>query len=113
MGLISEAEAFPKIQARLDKVDPNNQKVVHVFKLKITQNGEVVKTMMLDLVKIKFYEGDEAAECTMVLDDVLLNDIVFRRTDGLEELKDGRLVVEGDVELLMKLKEALAGPPPS
>ncbi|CAG9800311.1 unnamed protein product [Chironomus riparius] len=113
MGLISEAEAFPKIQARLDKVDPNNQKVVHVFKLKIQQNGAIVKTMMLDLVKIKFYEGDEEAECTLVLDDALLNDIVFKRTDGMEELKDGRLVVEGNVELLMKLKEALSGPPPS
>jgi hypothetical protein len=113
MGLISEAEAFPKIQARLDKVDPANQKVVHVFKLKIKQNGEVVKTMMLDLVKIKFYEADEEAECTLVLDDVLLNDIVFKRTDGLEELKDGRLVVEGNLDLLMKLKEALSGPQPS
>lgn len=113
MGLISEAEAFPKIQARLDKVDPKNQKVVHVFKLKIKQNGEIVKTMMLDLVKIKFYEGDEEAECTLVLDDVLLNDIVFKRTDGMEELKDGRLVVEGNLDLLMKLKEALSGPPPS
>jgi ubiquinone biosynthesis protein UbiJ len=113
MGLISEAEAFPKIQARLDKVDPSNQKVVHVFKLKIKQNGEIVKTMMLDLVKIKFYEGDEEAECTLVLDDALLNDIVFRRTDGMEELKDGRLVVEGNLDLLMKLKEALSGPPPS
>jgi len=115
MGLISEEEAFPKIQARLDKVDPNqaDRKVVHVFKLKIKQNGEIVKIMMLDLVKLKFYEGDEAAECTLVLDDVLLNDIVFRRTDGLEELKDGRLVVEGDVDLLMKLKESLSGPPPS
>ncbi|KAL7049285.1 hypothetical protein ACKWTF_003651 [Chironomus riparius] len=110
-----EAEVFAKIQAVLDTVDPNkpDRKVVHVFKIKITQNGEVVKTMMLDLVKIKFYEGDDEAECTLVLDDALLNDIVFKRTDGMEELKDGRLVVEGNVELLMKLKEALSGPPPS
>lgn len=45
MGLVCE-EGFAKIRARLETVDPSNRKVVAVFKLRIKQNDEVVKTMM-------------------------------------------------------------------
>ena len=109
MGLKAETEAFPKIQARLGTVDKNNRKVVSVFKLKIRQNGAVVKTMILDLVDLKFYEGDVDADCTMIIDDQDLCDIVNKKADSSELLKQGKFQVEGKVELLKQLKEALSG----
>lgn len=106
MGLVCE-EVFPKIQARLDKVDPNNRKVVAVFKLRIKQNDEVVKVMMLDLVSVKFYEGDDAAECTITLDDQLLADIVNKKADALEALNKDLIEADGNLELLYVLKDQL------
>lgn len=106
MGLVCE-EVFPKIQARLDKVDPNNRKVVAVFKLRIKQNDEVVKVMMLDLVSVKFYEGDDEAECTITLDDQLLADIVNKKADALEALNKDLIEADGNLELLYVLKDQL------
>lgn len=110
MTLFSEAEVFAKIQAVLDTVDPNkpDRKVVHVFKIKITQNGNVVKTMMLDLVKIKFYEGDEAAECTLTMDDVTLADICLNKIETKGLVESGRVQVEGSIDLAKQLGEALS-----
>jgi hypothetical protein len=107
MGLVCE-EVFSKIQARLDKIDPNNRKVVAVFKIKIKQNDEVVKVMMLDLVAVKFYEGDDAAECTIALDDQLLADIVNRKVDAMDALNKDLIDADGNLELLHVLKEQIS-----
>lgn len=109
MGLVCE-EFFDKVQARLDKVDPNNRKVVAVFKIKIKQNDEVVKTMMLDLVAVKFYEGDVEAECTIALDDQLLADIITRKTSAMDALNKDLIEVDGNLELLHVLKEQISAP---
>lgn len=105
-----EAEVFAKIQAVLDTVDPNkpDRKVVHVFKIKITENGEVVKTMMLDLVKIKFYEGDDEAECTMTIPDDILADIVLNKAETTGLITSGKVTVDGDVELAKLLGATLS-----
>lgn len=107
MGLVCE-ESFKKIQARLDSVDPNNRKVVAIFKFKIRQDGEVVKTMMLDLVNVKLYEGDDEAECTITLDDQLLADIVDKKIEAMEALNKDLIEVEGNLELLYVLKDQIS-----
>jgi putative sterol carrier protein len=107
MSLRSD-EAFKKIEARLATVDPNNRKVVHVFKFKIKKDGAVVKTMMLDLVNVKVYEGDDAAECTIIIDDDLLADIVAKKIDAMQALNEDRVEVEGNLELLYVLKDQLS-----
>ncbi|KAG5678458.1 hypothetical protein PVAND_008130 [Polypedilum vanderplanki] len=101
-------EAFKKIEARLLTVDPNNRKVVHVFKFKVKKDGAVVKTVMLDLVKVKLYEGDDAAECTIILDDELLADIVEKKIDAMKALNEDKIEVEGNLELLYVLKDQLS-----
>lgn len=101
-------EAFEKIKARLADVDPNNRKVVHVFKFKITKDGVVVKTMMLDLVKVLVYEGDDEAECTITIDDELIADIVAKKVDAMTALNEDRVEVEGNLELLYVLKDQLS-----
>lgn len=107
MGLVCE-EGFAKIRARLETVDPNNRKVVAVFKLRIKQNDEVVKIMMLDLVNVKLYEGDDEAECTITLDDQLLADIINKTTDAMEALNKDLIDVEGNLELLYVLKDQIS-----
>lgn len=107
MGLACE-EGFNKIRARVETVDPSERKVMAVFKFQITQNGEIVKTMILDLVKLSLYEGDDEAECIMKIDDQILADILEKRTDAGEALKAGLIEVEGKTELLLVLKEQIA-----
>lgn len=107
MGL---EDTFKKIQARLDKIDPNNRKVVAVFKFRIKQNGAIVKVMMLDLVKVKFYEGDESAECTITLDAQLLADIIDRKIDARDASNKDLVEVDGNLELLHVLKEQISAP---
>jgi ubiquinone biosynthesis protein UbiJ len=107
MGLISE-EGFAKIRARIESVDPNDRKVVAVFKFKIRQDGEIVKTMILDLVNLKLYEGDDDAECTITIDDQLLADIIEKKTDAMEALNKDLIEVEGNLELLYVLKDQIS-----
>jgi len=105
-----EAEVFAKIQEVLDTVDPNkpDRKAVHVFKIKITQNGEVVKTMVLDLVNIKFYEGDDEAECTLTIPDDILVDIVLNKVETTGLITSGKVTVDGDVELAKVLGSTIS-----
>lgn len=105
MGLACD-EAFNKVRARMAKVE--NKKVQAVLKFRITQGGAVVKTMMLDLVNSKLYEGDDAAECTVKIDDQILADILAMRQDPKEALAKGLCEVEGNQSLLTILKEQVA-----
>ena len=107
MGLASD-EAFNIVRARMAAVDAKDRKVQAVLKFHITQGGAVVKTMMLDLVNSKLYEGDDAAECTVKIDDQVLADILAMKTDPKEALQKGLCEVEGNKELLTVLKEQIA-----
>lgn len=107
MALRSESEAFDKIKAKLAALDSSNKDLAHVFKMKITKDGKVVKIMMLDAVTLKFYEGDVDAECTITLDDDLLADIVAKKCSAIEALKEGNILAEGDLSLLVVLNDQL------
>jgi len=107
MSLRSETEAFEGILAKLQAIDTSNKDLAHIFKIRITQGGEVVKIMMLDSINIKFYEGDEDAECTITLDDELLADIVAKKISAVEALKEERIGAEGNLELLVILNDQL------
>lgn len=107
MGLACD-EGFEKIRARIASVNPEDRKVKAVFKFQIIQDGEVVKTMMLDLVELTLYEGDVEAECTIKIEDQLLADILDKRTDALDALKNNLIEVDGNLELLAVLREQIA-----
>jgi putative sterol carrier protein len=106
MGLVSE-ELFGRIEARLANIDPNNRTVVHVFKINLKQDGAIVKTMMLDLVNVKWYEGNDSAETTITLDDQLFADIINKKVEAMTALNQDLIAVEGNLELLLPLGEAL------
>lgn len=107
MGLACE-EGFNKIRERLATVTESERKVVAVFKFQIMQEGEVIKTMILDLVNLQLYEGDDDAECTIKLDDQLLADILEKRVEALDALRENLIEIEGNVELLAVLKDQIA-----
>ncbi|WP_095136227.1 SCP2 sterol-binding domain-containing protein [Pseudomonas sp. Irchel s3a10] len=51
-------------------------------------------------------EGENPdANCTLVLDSATLKDIVSGETDGMQAFMGGKLRVEGDMMLSMKLSE--------
>lgn len=107
MTLRSETEAFEGIRTKLAAIDTSNKDLAHIFKIRITNGGEVVKIMMLDSVNIKFYEGDEEAECTITLEDDLLADIVAKKVSAVEALKEEKIAAEGNLELLIVLNDQL------
>ena len=108
MTLRSETEAFENIRAKLQAIDTSNKDLAHIFKIRITQGGEVVKIMMLDLIKIKFYEGNDDAECTMTIPDDLLADVVLNKAETTGLITSGKVTVEGDVELAKLLGATLS-----
>ena len=107
MSLRSETEAFETIREKLQAIDTSNKDLAHIFKIRITNGGEVVRIMMLDSVNLKFYEGDEDAECTITLEDDLLADIVAKKTSAVEALKEELIAAEGNLELLVILNDQL------
>lgn len=107
MTLRSETEAFETIRAKLEAIDTSNKDLAHIFKIRITNGGEVVKIMMLDSVNIKFYEGDDEAECTITLEDDLLADIVAKKVSAIEALKEEKIAADGNLELLILLNDQL------
>ncbi|XP_070497489.1 uncharacterized protein [Chironomus tepperi] len=107
MSLRSETEAFDTIREKLQAIDTSNKDLAHIFKIRITNGGEIVKVMMLDAVNIKFYEGDDDAECTITLEDDLLADIVAKKTSAVDALKEEKISADGNLELLIILNDQL------
>lgn len=121
MSLASDA-IFDKIAARVAKVDANDRKVQHIYKFKITSGGKVVKTwskflifiiqvknsnnlfsLVLDLVNVKVYVGDDAAECTLTVDDEVMVALGSGKLTTAEALAQDKLDIDGDLALATKL----------
>jgi putative sterol carrier protein len=109
MSLHSE-QAFEKIRAALTRLDPdpNNRLVLRVFKINIKKNGSIAKTMILDLIKLKFYEGAAESDFIITVEDKLFNDIVNRDASALAAFADGELEIEADAEVIEAVKEKIA-----
>lgn len=118
MTLGSDA-IFDKIAARVAKVDANDRKVKHIYKFKITSGGKVVKTWskffilkqisnsiliiflfkVLDLVNVKVYVGDDAAECTLTVEDEVMVALGSGKLTTAEALAQDKLDIDGDLAL--------------
>lgn len=102
-------EVFKKIEERLTKVDPNDRKVKHIFKIILTDaTGKVVKTWILDLVDVKLYEGDIEAEVTLKMVDKTLIDIISGVLNSTKALNEDMIEIEGNYELVLALKPYIA-----
>jgi putative sterol carrier protein len=101
------SDVFKKIEDRLAKVDPNDRKVKHIFKLILTEGtktGPTKVTWMLDLVNVKLYEGDVEAEITLKMADTTMIDIMTGTLDSTKALNEDMIDIEGNYELVLALK---------
>lgn len=105
--MVKSEEFFEKLEARLAAIDPNNRKILHVYKFIITdETGKVLKSWILDLIQVKVYESTtDEAEVTLTLNDSILDDITTKKIVLAKALEDGLAKVEGNGELLTLLKE--------
>lgn len=102
-------EIFKRIEARLSTIDPNDRKVLHVFKFTLTDDdGAVIKSWILDLKDVKLYECTDDtqndAECSLKLKESTMMAIVDGTLDSTKALNDDLIDVEGDLELIYLLK---------
>lgn len=103
--MVKSDEVIEKIKSRLAKIDPNDRKVLHVFKFIITDdNGATLKTWILDLKEVKIYESNIEAECTLKMKDSTMFDICTGAMDSTKALNDELIDVEGNLELILLLK---------
>lgn len=98
-------EVFKKIEARLAKIDPNDRKVLHVFKFVMTDDaGKAIKTWILDLKNVKLTPGDGDAEVTLTMKDSTMVEITTGVLDSTEALNKDMIDVQGNLELIYLLK---------
>lgn len=102
---LTVTDVFKKIEERLAKVDPNDRKVKHIFKIILTDaSGKVVVSWILDLVNVKLYEGDIEAEVTLKMVDKTMIDIINGVLSSTKALNDDMIEIEGNYELVLALK---------
>lgn len=103
--MIRSDEVFKKLQARLDKNDPNDRKIQHVYKFIVTDdNFEVLKVWILDMKASTLSVADENAECSVKIKDSTIMDICQKKVDAVEALNDGLIEVKGNFDLIFLLK---------
>lgn len=105
--VIGSEEVFKKIEARLLKIDPNDRKVLHVFKFTITdESGTALKSWILDLKEVKVYEAknNEPGEVTLTMKDSTMVAITNGTLDSTKALNDDMIDVDGNLELIQLLK---------
>lgn len=99
-------DLFKRISARLEKIDPANRTVLHVYKFILTDDaGATVDSWILDLKNVKLYKSaTEEAECTLKMKDSTLVAICSGQLDSMKALNDDMIDVDGNLELLQLLK---------
>jgi len=101
------AEAIiTKVQAYFDARDKSKPSLVpHVFKFVLTRNGATFATYVFDLKNwVISKNASAAAEVTLTLSEELLQQLFTNKADATEAINSGLATVEGDRELLKKLK---------
>lgn len=58
---------------------------------------------MLDLKAIKLYVGDDAAECTLIVEDEVMFALGTAALTTQDALAQNKLVIEGNLDLALKL----------
>lgn len=101
-------EVFKRIEARLTTIDPNDRKLVHIFKfILLNDDDSVLTTWILDLKDVKIFKcetGETEAEVTLKMKESLIIDIVAGKIDSTEALNKELIDVEGNLELIFLLK---------
>ena len=96
---------FAKIDERL-KADPAKTKEIDgIFKFDVT--GPQAGVWLVDCKNVAVTEGDGAADVTIVVSDEDLLAIDAEELDALQAFMLGKVQVEGDMGLAMKLQQIL------
>jgi putative sterol carrier protein len=101
--MTSVADAVKAMQAKFNPAAAAGLDLVFGFNItdENKQYALIVKDGTCDI-----QEGENPdANCTLVLDSATLKDIVSGETDGMQAFMGGKLRVEGDMMLSMKLSE--------
>ena len=101
--MTSVADAVKAMQAKFNPAAAAGLDLVFGFNTtdEDKQYALIVKDGTCDI-----QEGENPdANCTLVLDSQTLKDIVSGETDGMQAFMGGKLHVEGDMMLSMKLSE--------
>lgn len=101
--MTSVADVVQKMKA---KFNPDAAKDVDlIFGFNITDAGKQYALLVKDGT-CELQEGEnEKADCTLVMDSETLEGIVSGETDGMQAFMGGKLKVEGNMMLSMKLSE--------
>lgn len=103
-------EVFKRIATRLEKIDPANRTLLHVYRFIMTDDaGATLKTWILDLKAVKLYESTtEEGECTLKMKDSTMVSICTGQIQAIRALNDDLIDVEGNLELLHLLEPFIA-----
>lgn len=98
--------AFAEIDARL-KSDPAKSKEIDgSFRFNVTGNG--AGTYLVDTRKVEVRTGDEPGDVTITVDGDDLLAIKNGTLDGMQAFMLGKVQVDGDFGLAMKLQQVLS-----
>ena len=99
-------EIFDNIRQSIEK-DPEATKaqIGGVFKFVLTGDSE--SRWVVDCREVNVHEGDDDAECTITLETADFMAIQDGSLDAMQAFMMGKLQVEGDMGLAMKLQEVL------
>lgn len=59
--------------------------------------------IVLDLLNVKVYIGDDAAECTITVDDETMVALGEGKMTTVEAVNQGKIQIDGDMSLALKL----------
>lgn len=100
---------FTRIENHLKTVDRSKQrKVPYVYRFKVLKNGQAYKTWVLDLKNLTLTTGDGNAEVTVIIEDDVLAQIGSKQLLANDAISQGKLDVEGQVELVLALEPFIA-----
>lgn len=101
---------FTRIENHLKTVDRSKErKVPYVYKFKVLRNGNAYKTWVLDLKNLTLVAGDGNAEVTVIIEDEVLGQIGSKQLSANDAISQGKVDVEGQVELVLALEPFIAG----
>lgn len=100
---------FAKIEAFLKKADVSKPRAVpYVFKFVLTKNGTPVKTWIVDAKNLTVTTGEGSADVTFTGEEEILLALAAAKTTVQEAYKEGKVKIDGDIEIAKKLEPFIA-----
>lgn len=100
---------FTRIENYMKTVDRSKpRKVPYVYKFQVLKSGSPYKTWVLDLKNLALTAGDGSAEVTIIIENDVLGQIASKQLSASDAIAQGKVDVEGQVELVLALEPFIA-----